>query len=104
MALGGHFEKRGELKLPKGDTSTPSGIFKQGVWAAVFCKEKNYILQVQVYDHGCRTRGGAIIEALIGITMQCCRLLRSGFSSYKFYLFMLSCFSETNLAVVFLVL
>ena len=37
MALGGHFEK---LKLPKGDTSTPSGIFKQAVWAAVFCKEK----------------------------------------------------------------
>ena len=27
VAIGGHFEKRDELKLPNGDTSTPSGFF-----------------------------------------------------------------------------
>ena len=45
MIFVGHFDKREYLKLPKGDTSTPSGFFS-GDLDNKTLQRKNYLLQI----------------------------------------------------------
>jgi len=39
------------LEMPKGDAMSSSGFSIRTTWVTIICKEKNFIIRIQVHPH-----------------------------------------------------